>query len=91
MWIRAGGGGRGQPMWIIFKYYNIIIKSDKVVKLVRGGSVINGAYPVKFLTLSTNKYMQGAQVISTLSLFQNCFSFRDRTIFSHGDFNGKWA
>ena len=25
MWIRAGGGG-GQPMWIILKFHNIIIK-----------------------------------------------------------------
>ena len=28
-----------------------------------------------FLTLSTNKYMQGAKVISTLALFQNRFGF----------------
>ena len=32
MWIRAGGGGRGQPMWIIIKFYNIIIKSANVTK-----------------------------------------------------------
>ena len=31
MWIRAGGGG-GQPMWIIFKFYDIIIKSANVDK-----------------------------------------------------------
>ena len=31
MWIRAGGGG-GKPMWIIFKFYNIIIKSANVNK-----------------------------------------------------------
>ena len=34
MWIRAGGGG-GQPIWIILKFYNIIIKSANVDK--RGG------------------------------------------------------
>ena len=33
MWIRAGGGGRGgQPMWIIFSFYNIIIKTANVDK-----------------------------------------------------------
>ena len=31
MWIRAGGGGV-QPMWIIFTFYNIIIKSANVDK-----------------------------------------------------------
>ena len=31
MWIRVGGGG-GQPMWIIFTFYNIILKSAKVHK-----------------------------------------------------------
>ena len=31
MWIRVGGGG-GQPMWIIFNFYNIIIKSANVDK-----------------------------------------------------------
>ena len=31
MWIRAGGGV-GQPMWIIIKFYNIIIKSANVDK-----------------------------------------------------------
>ena len=30
MWIRVGGGG--QPMWIIFKFYNIIIKSANMDK-----------------------------------------------------------
>ena len=35
MWIRARGGG-GQSMWIIFKFYNIIIKSASVDK---GGGV----------------------------------------------------
>ena len=29
MWIRVGGGG-GHPMWIIIKFYNIIIKSANV-------------------------------------------------------------
>ena len=38
MWIRLGGGG--QPMWIIIKFYNIIIKSANVDK---GGGLI--AYP----------------------------------------------
>ena len=31
MWIRARGGG-GQPMWIIFRFYNIIIKSANMDK-----------------------------------------------------------
>ena len=31
MWIRAAEGG-GQPMWIIFKFYNILIKSANVDK-----------------------------------------------------------
>ena len=38
MRIRAGGGV--QPLWIIFKFYNIIIKSAKLNK--RGGG---NAYP----------------------------------------------
>ena len=32
MWIRAVEGGWGQPMWIIFKFHNIIIKSANVDK-----------------------------------------------------------
>ena len=32
MWIRAGGGGEGQPMWIVFIFYNTIIKSANVDK-----------------------------------------------------------
>ena len=32
MWIRAGGGGGCQTMWIIFRFYNIIIKSANVDK-----------------------------------------------------------
>ena len=31
MWTRARGGG-GQSMWIIFKFYNIIIKFANVDK-----------------------------------------------------------
>ena len=31
MWISVGGGG-GQPMLIIFKFYNIIIKSANMDK-----------------------------------------------------------
>ena len=31
MWIREGGGW-GQPMWIIIKFYNNIIKSANVDK-----------------------------------------------------------
>ena len=42
MWMRAGGGG-GQPMWIIFKCYNIIIKSANVDKGGGGGGY--DAYP----------------------------------------------
>ena len=38
MWISVGGG-RGQSMWIILKFYNIIIKSAHVN---RGGGK---AYP----------------------------------------------
>ena len=38
MWIRAGGGGY-QPMWIIFKFYNIIIKSANVDR--GGGAGVN--------------------------------------------------
>ena len=34
MWIRAGGGV-GQPMLIIFKFYNINIKSAKLIKYSR--------------------------------------------------------
>ena len=30
MLIRAGWGGGCQPMWIIFTFYNIIIKSANV-------------------------------------------------------------
>ena len=30
MWIRAGRGG-GQLMWIIFKFYNMIKKSGKML------------------------------------------------------------
>ena len=26
MWIRAGGGGGGQPIWIIFTFYDIFYK-----------------------------------------------------------------
>ena len=38
MWIRAGGGkGGGQPMWIIFKFYNIIIKFANMDKGGEGG------------------------------------------------------
>ena len=38
MWIRVGGG-RGQPMWIINKFYIIIIKSVNM-DTVGGGGVI---------------------------------------------------
>ena len=37
---KGGRGGEGQPMWIIFKFYNIIIKSANVDK---GGG--GNAYP----------------------------------------------
>ena len=37
MWMRVGGG---QPMWIIIKFYNIIIKSSK---MDNGGGL--NAYP----------------------------------------------
>ena len=32
LWLRVGGGERGQPMWIIIIFYNIIIKSADVDK-----------------------------------------------------------
>ena len=41
MWIRVGGGG-GQPMWTIFKFYNSIIKSANVD---RGGGGGLNPYP----------------------------------------------
>ena len=40
MWIRAAGGG-GQLMWIIFKFYNIIIKSANVDKGGGGKTLIH--------------------------------------------------
>ena len=40
MWIRAGGGG-GQPMWIIFKFYNVIIKSANMDKGGGGGKPLS--------------------------------------------------
>ena len=40
MWIRAGGGGWGQLMWIILKSYNIIIKSANVDKGGGGGKTL---------------------------------------------------
>ena len=36
MWIRLGGGLGGQPMWIINKFCNMVIKSANVIK---GGGV----------------------------------------------------
>jgi hypothetical protein len=36
MWIRVGGGWWSQPMWIIIKLYNIIIKSANMDKRGRG-------------------------------------------------------
>ena len=39
MWIRVGGDG--QPMWIIFKFYNIIIKSANVDKGGGGKTLIH--------------------------------------------------
>ena len=40
MWIRAGGGG-GQLMWIIIKFYNVIVKSANVDKGVGGKLLIH--------------------------------------------------
>ena len=40
MWIRAGGVG-GHPMWIIFTFYNIIIKSADVDKGGGGKTIIH--------------------------------------------------
>ena len=40
MWIRVGWVG-GQPMWIIFKFYNIIIKSANVDKGGGGKTLIH--------------------------------------------------
>ena len=39
MCIRVGGGG--QPMWIIFKFYNFIIKSPNVDKVEGGKTLIH--------------------------------------------------
>ena len=36
-----GGRGVGQPMWIIFKFFNIIIKSANVDKGGRGKTLIH--------------------------------------------------
>ena len=38
MWIRARGGG--QPMWIVFTFYNIILKSANVDKGGGGGKTL---------------------------------------------------
>ena len=40
MWIRVGGG-RGHQMWIIIKFYNIIIKSANVDKGGGGKTLIH--------------------------------------------------
>ena len=38
---KGGRGGGGQPMWIIFKFYNIIIKSANVDKGWGWGTLIH--------------------------------------------------
>ena len=40
MWIKAGGRG-GQPIWIIFTFYNIIIKSANMDKGGGGKTLIH--------------------------------------------------
>ena len=46
------------------------VKVDKVVKLVRGGSVINGAYPVYFMKKDKQK-------LDNLAVIDN-YNFYDR-------------
>ena len=56
MWIRAGGGG--QPMWMIIKFYNIIIKSANVDK---GGGVkrLSTRCGKKYVFLFLNPSLRG--------------------------------
>ena len=39
-------GSRGFSVFALYIYFNLQKKLDKVVELVGGGSVINGAYPI---------------------------------------------
>ena len=50
MWIRAGGG---QTMWIIIKFYNIIIKSANVDKGGKGGKTFIHKMWIKILLVFT--------------------------------------
>ena len=58
--------------------------SDKVLKLIGGGSVINGAYPVQFLntSLSMRIFLQlsEAQFIAKPSISQSFKSFRSKIV-----------
>ena len=49
MWIMAGGGvGGGQPMWIIIKFYNIVIKFANVDKGGEGKTLIHKMWIKRF-------------------------------------------
>ena len=90
-------------VYFLFLYLSFIIYEeknvDKVEELVGGGSVINGAYPVQFLTLlPLFKPRKHLNILTTLYLVgsalyiivQNCKSKQSRVTASNLDFSQRF-
>ena len=70
MWIRVGRTGRGQPMWIIFKFDNIIIKFTNVDK---GDKTL--IHKVYFFIYLTPPLQIEIFTVSCVQDFKNYFGF----------------
>ena len=54
--VDKGGRGGGQPMWIIFTFYNIILKSANMDKGGGGGTLIHKMWiKIRFFNPSLRK------------------------------------